>query len=333
MKKLLILSSVAIFLGLFTQSCKKVKDGCTAPTACNYDASANNDDRSCMFAKTWYRDKDGDGKGTPNESEVSCTQPEGFVDNRIDDNDLNVLARQRAVMIYRGATWCPPCGAYGDPTKEYVHGAYGDDCIILSSQSNDDITSSGEFGYTFGGEYMTFVGATGIPHGFWLGENFAMADRGFYTDANANNSAAAADIDAIMGNTPTVGVTAEARIEGGNIIIDTKAEFYAAAGQRYISVFVTENNVLADQAHSVNGTVPGMAHNHIIRATATTSASASLGLESMGTSFATGEEFVNSYSIPLGSGWSSGNLEAVVMIWSSTQPDGILNAFVIPVSQ
>lgn len=255
------------------------------------------------------------------------------MDNRVDDNDLNVLAKQRSVMIYRGATWCPPCGAYGDPTKEYVHNTYGNECIILSTQSNDDITSSGEFGYIFGGEYMTFVGATGIPHGFWLGEGYAMVDRGFYTDANANNSAAAADVDAIMGNTPTVGITAEARIEGGNIIIDTKAEFYAAAGQRYISIFVTENNVLADQAHSVNGTVPNMAHNHILRATATTSASANLGLESMGASFATGEEFVKSYSIPLSSGWSSSNLEVVVMIWSSTQPDGILNAFVIPVSQ
>ena len=36
-----------------------------------------------------------------------------------DDSSVNleVVKRQRATVTYVGATLCPPCGAYGDPTK------------------------------------------------------------------------------------------------------------------------------------------------------------------------------------------------------------------------
>ena len=59
------------------------------------------------------------------------------------DNDedssvnLEVVKRQRATVTYVGATWCPPCGAYGDPTKEHMESTFGSDVVILNVQSGD----------------------------------------------------------------------------------------------------------------------------------------------------------------------------------------------------
>ena len=39
-------------------------EGCTDPTACNYDAEANADDGSCEYGQTYYLDSDGDGYGS-----------------------------------------------------------------------------------------------------------------------------------------------------------------------------------------------------------------------------------------------------------------------------
>ena len=44
-------------------------------------------DNASTDALTWYRDSDGDGQGSSDESQESCTQPEGFVDNALDCDD------------------------------------------------------------------------------------------------------------------------------------------------------------------------------------------------------------------------------------------------------
>ena len=41
--------------------------GCTDATACNYDASATDDDGSCLSPTIWYLDLDGDGLGFDNQ--------------------------------------------------------------------------------------------------------------------------------------------------------------------------------------------------------------------------------------------------------------------------
>ena len=57
-------------------------EGCTDSTACNFDASATEDDGSCEFPTIWYLDNDGDGLGFDGSgifSIESCDEIEGYV--------------------------------------------------------------------------------------------------------------------------------------------------------------------------------------------------------------------------------------------------------------
>ena len=57
-----------------------------------------------------------------------------------------------------------------------------------------------------------------------------------------------------------------------------------------------------------------------------------LGSQSIGTSFIANQEVLGSYSIPYFSGWNSSNLQVAVVIWNSTQADGISNSIIVDVN-
>jgi hypothetical protein len=95
--------------------------GCTDNTACNYDAAANYDDGSCIYAQPetcngldddcdgvidngvlnmYYVDADGDGYGDINDNGIeACTAPVGTVDNNTDCDDNNEAINPAATEI------------------------------------------------------------------------------------------------------------------------------------------------------------------------------------------------------------------------------------------
>ena len=253
--------------------------------------------------------------------------------NNDDDSSVNleVVKRQRATVTYVGATWCPPCGAYGDPTKEHMESTFGSDVVILNVQSGDAISSAGEFGPNFGNAFQSFVSSNSIPHAYWSSANVAMDHRGFYGDNDANASAADANINAILSDeNVSVGIAASATNSGDSaLIINTKTKFYSALGEHYIGVYLLEDGVMANQ--SISGSPDAItAHNNVIRYSAFEGNS--LGAQSIGTSFTEDQEVTGSYTIPLWSGWNISNLQVAVVIWSSTNADGISNSIIVDVN-
>ena len=245
-------------------------------------------------------------------------------------NGLSVVKRQRATVTYVGATWCPPCGAYGDPTKEHMESTFGNDVVILSVQSGDAISTAGEFGPNFGNAFQSFVSSNSIPHAYWSSANVAMDHRGFTTSSSANATAADANINAILSNVNvSVGVAASATISGDTVTVETLTKFYSNQGEHYIGVYLLEDSVMANQ--SISGSPDAItAHNNVIRLSAFQGNL--LGSQSIGTSFTANQEVLGSYSIPYFSGWNSSNLQVAVVIWNSTQADGISNSIIVDVN-
>ena len=66
-------------------------EGCTDPTATNYNPQANTDNGTCIFAapSSWYRDLDGDGYGDFNDPILASTAPAGYVELGGDCDDTN----------------------------------------------------------------------------------------------------------------------------------------------------------------------------------------------------------------------------------------------------
>ncbi len=333
MKKIKLMFSAVAVLAVSMQSCSKDDDkvkGCTDASACNFDSTAGEDDGTCTFATTWYQDLDGDGLGNGAVSVSNCDQPTGYVSNGSDPADLVVVAKQRSVVTYVGATWCPPCGAYGEPTKEHMETTYGSDVVILNVQSGDAISSSSAFGPGFGNVFQSFVGSTGIPHCYWSAANHTMTHDGYYSSQPYNNSEADSHVNACLGSTLEVGVAAEATIDGSVVSVNTMAEFYAAAGQHYIGVYLLEDGVMASQQSSIAATAV-TSHENVIRAAA--NSSNSLGNETMGTSFTANQTVSGNYTITVPSSVvNSANLQVAVVIYKANQADGISNAVIVDVN-
>ncbi len=272
---------------------------------------------------TWYKDIDGDGKGDPKNTVESCEQPESYVSNADDVLDNEPQGKQTAIVPYRGATWCPPCGQYGEETKAYIESNYDkDEAIIISSQSNDLINpSTTNVAYKFGAAFMANAGSSSIPNMFTTGG-------GYSTDFYPTENSAANAIDIAMGqasSSQSVEMTADvaigARLDGNTIKVEVKTKFYKDKPQEhFLSVYILEDLVKADQQHSSQGTVEDMNHNHILRKAA--NETNYLG-ESLGKSFSNGEIFEKSISIEIEPAWNTANLKVVALIWEGNGVNAI----------
>ncbi len=362
MKKIqlmIILAGTAVFT---MYSCSKGETkGCTDGLACNFNPDADVDNGTCTYEQTWMQDLNGDGLGNPFATIVDCNQPsgyvlnpcavntyyadadgdglgdpnvyvnscdsvDGYVSNSDDLIDVAVLPRQRATMTYVGATWCGPCGANGDPTKEHIETTFGDDVVILNVQSGDAISASGAFGPNFGSEFQTFVGSTGIPHCYWSASNYTMTDHGFSSSSSQFDNT----VGTVLATPATVGVIAEATLAGGIVTVQTATEFLSAAGQHFIGVYLLEDGVMASQ--TITGSSPAVvAHNNVVREAAYTATP--LGVQTMGASFTANQRVEGTFTVTVpGTVVNSANLQVAVVIWTADSPDAISNSVLVNVN-
>ncbi|MFT4525266.1 MAG: hypothetical protein ACI85F_001419 [Bacteroidia bacterium] len=316
--RLLLLFAAILAFGF--QSCTK-QQGCTDPSACNYNIDAEENDGSCIEPGTWYPDENGDGRADSYISIKSCDQPDGYVADYFIGSGggngggggggaLTVEQTQRAVLPYAGATWCPPCGEFGEDTKNHISANFTiDQAIVLSSQQGDAMSPlSTSIGENFGQQFQDEIGSTGIPHMYVCGNTV-------WEDFYPNESAAESNINSIIAMEPNVGVAVEGTIDADNgvIIITAAAKFFAAtSGAHSISILVLEDEVIADQQHSTDGTVYDMVHESIIRASAD---DANIRGSSIGTSFVEDQIIQKEFSIDFNPGWNVEHLRVIALVW------------------
>jgi len=365
MKKVQLLLVLAASLLMTMQSCSKDEsEGCIDAEACNFNPEAELADGSCIYASDWFLDLDGDGFGNstliisdcsqpvgytkgmcqlqtfwadadndglgdPNNSTLACDSVEGYVSNDADYIDEVPPLTQKAVMVYQGATWCGPCGAFGDPTKEHIEQAYGSDVIILNCQSGDEISEATAFGPIFGGQFSTFYDPviSGIPHCYFSAANYSMTEHGFSSSSTQFDGI----VDQVLATTARVGILAIASLEAGVVTIHTSTKFASAAGEHYIGVYLLEDGVMEEQ--TIDGSpIAVTAHNNVLRG-ASSSASGSLGIESIGTTFVGDQIVENTYTItvPL-TVRDISNLQIGVIVWDGSAADKISNGILIDVN-
>lgn len=98
-------------------------DGCTNPEACNYDSGAQCDDASCAFAQPFFADNDGDGFGAGPVVQL-CSPQAGFVSNGGDCDDSNNAVFPGAAGTAEGID--NNCSGTIDPDEEEAADCIGD---------------------------------------------------------------------------------------------------------------------------------------------------------------------------------------------------------------
>lgn len=313
------------------QSCSK-KEGCTDVTACNFEEDAEKDDGSCDYSQTtYYQDLDGDGDGNPAVSTTACSQPDGYVTSNTDEND-HVPApeqKQRAVNIYVGATWCGPCGAYGEPIKEHLHG--NDDVVLLNTPSSDQlINGSHTFSTALGGGYAQAFGVNTIPSAYWGGHGYTTTANGFSGVLSTDVDYADNQIATITANSPAVAIGAYATTENDSVVVDVKLNvLQAASAEHYVTVILLEDGIQAVQ--QITGAPSAtLTHNNVVRngygynPPSSTTIFSSIGTPSVGMI----EDL--RYAVKTESSWNV-NKVAVVVFDGGNLTD-ISNAIIVPVN-
>ncbi|RMG49278.1 MAG: hypothetical protein D6718_00060 [Acidobacteria bacterium] len=122
----------------------------------------------CDPTTTWYRDADGDGYGDPNDSQVSCTQPPGYVYDGTDCDDTNPDIHPRTQEVCDDLD--NDCDGYVDEGLVYEPEACNgldDNCNGLVDEDDVDSgasCSTGEFGACDAGTTVCSGGSLSCAH-------------------------------------------------------------------------------------------------------------------------------------------------------------------------
>jgi hypothetical protein len=219
-----------------------------------------------------------------------------------------VAQTQQATVFYFGGTWCPPCGAYGKPGKEYITKAYGDKAQIISCQVNGGTAdpmnnaSANALAGTFG--------VSSVPTMFFGGggEIFASA-----VGNGITNSTCATNIDKKLAIAPEGNMKFTTELSGNDLTVKAQTQFFKAitptTGKYFIAAYLTEDGISATQSSdmSANKNI----HDHVLRLTLGTSATGEL----VGDNAAQWEVKNFTFFGALNNDWVKSKMHVVLVLW------------------
>jgi hypothetical protein len=232
--------------------------------------------------------------------------------------------KQRAVAIYFGGTWCPPCGAYGKPTKEQLVNTLSDDIVLISCQVNSQ-SSTDPMNCADANSFAAGFQVTGVPILYTGGANEIMKG---VSGGSAMSSTAVANAKATLALSAFANISGTATITGNTINVNTTTKFLKDQTEEYmVAAYVTEDGIFATQ--SSDGSSNKNIHDHILR----TKLSTTVFGDVIGSNFKTGDSKDKSFTGSIDPSWNKANLHVAVVVWrqNSTGSVTICNGVNIPI--
>lgn len=212
-----------------------------------------------------------------------------------------VPQQQRSLITKVTATWCPHCGNWGWTFMENLIEDNADKAIIISAGASGDLQTPE------GSALASNFNASGQPV-FILNNSNIGATSG---NASSKRTEVRNQVNANFEMSPVVntGIAARMPSAGGNeLVINTKTRFFQdTEGDYYLSVYVMEDDVEANQA----GNVTDNMHPRVIRQ----SLNGNFGESIANGTVSAGMEVLKEYSLTINPDWDTNNLRIMAMMW------------------
>ncbi len=209
-----------------------------------------------------------------------------------------VPEEQKSLITKVTATWCSNCGSWGWTFYEDLITDNDDKAIMVAAHY------SGSLENTVGTEWSSNLGATSQPR--FILNNTDQNVLSNATAARRTEIAAAVTANATMA--PIVNAAVDVYDDG---TFNVKTQFFQnATGDYYTSVYVIEENVIANQAGNSSGS--NTSHHDILRAAVTPT---TFGDMTGSGTINSGAIFDNTYNYTLNSGWNMDNLHFAAIVW------------------
>jgi thiol-disulfide isomerase/thioredoxin len=225
---------------------------------------------------------------------------------------------QQATVFYFGGTWCPPCGAYGKPTKDYLKSNYAPDKFnLVSCQVNSGTTQDPMNNASANALAATF-GVTGVPTMYFGSTEMPFEAVGGGTSMQTSASTI---MDKILARTPIANGKFTTTVSGNDVTVKVETQFFKAVdptgGTYKIAAYLTEDGLNHTQSNDA-GAYKNI-HDNVLRATLGASASGDVLTNQMD------QWGVKNFTLfgTLNGTWKKETMKVVVVLWKQA-PDNKL---------
>lgn len=255
----------------------------------NYNAEAQEDDGTCVFAIKGCTDQNAlNYNSDAEESDGTCILPE---------------EKQLSLVNKFTGSLCGPCGSWGWTVFEDIIEAIDGKAVIMGTYSQNFVAqlfitqTATDWDQRFGSNsWPTFTANTVIKSGNTLQE---IVDN--VVDA----------VDLKNAESPIAQSVYLYEINDNMITINTVTKFFEdVTGNFYLGAYLIEDGVIGYQAGNAAG--PNASHHKVLRGSASSS---SWGEEIVDTEAFTGDYFNKSFEMEIGSSWNVDNIEVALIIW------------------
>lgn len=204
-----------------------------------------------------------------------------------------------------GGTWCPPCGAYGKPTKESLKAQFGDKLTLISCQVNGSVADP--MNNADANAFLQLFQAKGVPIIYVGGNNGVIQGIGGSTTMSATATTRGNELKALEA---AATCSASLSLSGDDLTINTETKFFQDQTEEYyLAAYITENGLSYTQASdaSANKNI----HDYVLRAKASSAITGDL----VSSNNKKGDVKAKKFTTTLNNSWNKSKLNVSLILW------------------